>query len=65
MGMIRKGEYLYIAYDTDGLPMAVADTVRELSDMIGVSRRTITEALSKKRYNRFGKVKNQEVKKWD
>ena len=59
MAMVKRGEYLYIAYDKDGLPYAVADTVSDLSRMTGASRRTITETLSKKRYDKFGKVRNE------
>lgn len=60
MGMVKKGKFIYVAYDReDGLPIAVADTVKELAEMIGKSRTHISQALCK-HSQYYGKVKNDE-----
>jgi hypothetical protein len=59
MGSVKRGEYIYIAYDPkDGLPIAVADTVADLAAMVGCHTRTISRGLCKGS-RLFGKVKNE------
>lgn len=60
MGKVKKGSYIYIAYDRgDGLPIAVADSVAELSEMIREPSRNVRQAIYKKSPY-YAKVVNDE-----
>lgn len=50
-----KGKYLYVAYDKQGLPMVVADSAQELSNILGISLKTIYRNINNK--IRFAKVR--------
>lgn len=41
--MKKRKEYVWIAYSKEapGIPIAIADTCKELADMVGVSRGTV------------------------
>ncbi len=46
MANVKRGSFIYIAYDKDdGLPIAVADSIKELAEMIQEPNRKIRQAI--------------------
>lgn len=41
----KPGEYIYVAYGTDGLPIAVAESTPELARIIGVTANSISKSI--------------------
>lgn len=64
MGKAANQDYywLLVTQDKYRLPIVVADSLEELSNMIGISRRSISHAMSKTKI-RGGQCKYEKVRK--
>ena len=56
--------YMMTTQDKYELPLAIADSVRELSKLTGVPAKTITQALSHRKYCGGGKGNSHVKSKW-
>lgn len=59
----RKYIYMMVSNDKYELPILIADTVQELADMAGVSRKTISTHISRSKKGQVKKIRYLRIKK--